>query len=76
MNASTLEPLDALYQAKWGHALPLPPEPELRADYQQLGKFLVKPETPLKVIVTARGELDLDLPLFQYIESKQHVLQS
>jgi hypothetical protein len=34
MNASTLDPLDSLYQVEWGHALPLPPE--LATIYGQL----------------------------------------
>ena len=39
--------------------------PELRDGYQQLRASLGKPEPQLNVIVTARGELNLDLPLFQ-----------
>lgn len=39
--------------------------PELRDVYQQLRIRLGKPGPPLNVIVTARGELNLDLPLFQ-----------
>lgn len=39
--------------------------PELRDGYQQLRASLGKPKPPLNVIVTARGELNLDLPLFQ-----------
>jgi riboflavin biosynthesis pyrimidine reductase len=39
--------------------------PGLRDVYQQLRMSLGKPELPLNVIVTARGELNLDLPLFQ-----------
>ncbi len=33
--------------------------------YQQLRTSLGKPAPPLNVIVTARGEIDLDLPVFQ-----------
>jgi riboflavin biosynthesis pyrimidine reductase len=39
--------------------------PELRESYQHLRRNLGKPGPPLNVIVTARGELNLDLPLFQ-----------
>jgi riboflavin biosynthesis pyrimidine reductase len=39
--------------------------PALSDGYQQLRTSLGKPEPPLNVIVTARGELNLDLPLFQ-----------
>ncbi len=39
--------------------------PELRDSYQHLRRHLGKPDLPLNVIVTARGELNLDLPLFQ-----------
>lgn len=39
--------------------------PELAEAYQLLRTSLQKPETPLNVIVTARGEVDLALPIFQ-----------
>jgi riboflavin biosynthesis pyrimidine reductase len=39
--------------------------PELAEVYQLLRTSLEKPETPLNVIVTARGEVDLALPIFQ-----------
>jgi riboflavin biosynthesis pyrimidine reductase len=39
--------------------------PELAEAYQLLRTSLGKPETPLNVIVTARGEVDLALPVFQ-----------
>lgn len=39
--------------------------PELGDVYQQLRMKLGKPEPPLNVIVTAHGNLDLNLPLFQ-----------
>jgi len=38
--------------------------PSLHDVYQQLRRGLGKPESPLNVIVTAHGELNLDLPLF------------
>ena len=39
--------------------------PPLAGSYQQLRANLGKPERPLNVIVTARGEVDLQLPVFQ-----------
>ncbi len=39
--------------------------PGLRGAYEQLRRNLGKPGPPLNVIVTARGEIDLDRPLFQ-----------
>ncbi len=39
--------------------------PRLSGVYQQLRMSLGKPEPPLNVIVTARGEINLDLSLFQ-----------
>ena len=39
--------------------------PPLAGMYQQLRTSLGKPTPPLNVIVTARGAVDLDLPLFQ-----------
>jgi len=39
--------------------------PRLSDVYQQLRMSLGKPEPPLNVVVTARGEIDLDLSLFQ-----------
>jgi riboflavin biosynthesis pyrimidine reductase len=39
--------------------------PALSAVYQQLRIDLGKPEPPLNVIVTAHGEVNLDLPVFQ-----------
>ena len=39
--------------------------PALADAYQSLRTALGKPEPPLNVIVTASGELDLDLPVFQ-----------
>jgi riboflavin biosynthesis pyrimidine reductase len=39
--------------------------PALAGSYQQLRVSLGKPEPPLNVIVTARGEVDLQLPVFQ-----------
>jgi riboflavin biosynthesis pyrimidine reductase len=39
--------------------------PALADEYQQLRSDLGKPEPPLNVIVTARGTLDLELPVFQ-----------
>src|SRR5947207_10787906 len=39
--------------------------PVLSGVYQQLRMSLGKPEPPLNVIVTARGEINLDLPIFQ-----------
>lgn len=39
--------------------------PALSAVYQQLRITLGKPEPPLTVIVTAHGEVNLDLPVFQ-----------
>ncbi|HEX9130923.1 MAG TPA: dihydrofolate reductase family protein [Ktedonobacteraceae bacterium] len=42
--------------------------PPLAGPYQQLRTSLGKPEPPLNVIVTARGEVDLQLPVFQSSE--------
>lgn len=39
--------------------------PPLAEAYQALRTTLRRPEPPLNVIVTARGEIDLNLPLFQ-----------
>jgi riboflavin biosynthesis pyrimidine reductase len=39
--------------------------PALADAYQQLRTSMGKPEPPLNVIVTAHGEVDLDLPVFQ-----------
>ena len=39
--------------------------PPLADQYQQLRETLGKPDPPLNVIVTARGEIDLDLPVFR-----------
>jgi len=39
--------------------------PPLREVYRQLRRNLGKTEPPLNVIVTVRGEIDLDLPIFQ-----------
>ena len=39
--------------------------PPLVQEYQLLRTNLGKPEPPLNVIVTARGEIDLDLPVFR-----------
>ena len=39
--------------------------PALATAYQALRTALGKPEPPLNVVVTARGELDLDRPVFQ-----------
>lgn len=39
--------------------------PPLASSYQQLRTNLGKPEPPLNIIVTARGEVDLQLPVFQ-----------
>lgn len=39
--------------------------PPLAGSYQQLRTSLGKPEPPLNVIVSARGEVDLQLPVFQ-----------
>lgn len=38
--------------------------PELADDYRQLSHALGKPDTPLNVVVSGSGELDLSLPLF------------
>src|SRR5215472_7578837 len=37
----------------------------LASAYQQFRESLARPAPPLSVIVTARGEVDLDLPVFQ-----------
>jgi len=39
--------------------------PPLASEYQQLRTSLGKPVPPLNVIVTARGDVSLDLPVFQ-----------
>jgi riboflavin biosynthesis pyrimidine reductase len=39
--------------------------PPLKEEYQQLRKNLNKPKSPLNVIVTARGDLDPNLPVFR-----------
>jgi hypothetical protein len=39
--------------------------PALAAAYQTLRAALGKPDPPLNVIITARGAIDLDLPVFQ-----------
>jgi riboflavin biosynthesis pyrimidine reductase len=39
--------------------------PTLAEEYRALRASLGKPEPPLNVIVTARGQLDLDLPVFR-----------
>src|SRR5437016_13100870 len=39
--------------------------PPLARAYQQFRESLARPAPPLNVIVTARGEVDLDLPVFQ-----------
>jgi riboflavin biosynthesis pyrimidine reductase len=39
--------------------------PELAEDYRQLRHAMGKEEAPLNVIVTARGEVDTTLPIFQ-----------
>jgi riboflavin biosynthesis pyrimidine reductase len=44
--------------------------PALSDGYQQLRTSLGKPEPPLNVIVTASGEVDLDLPVFQSDEDR------
>jgi riboflavin biosynthesis pyrimidine reductase len=54
--------LRAAPQHRWTAAYIYPP---LAPAYQQLRTTLGKAASPLNVIVTARGELNLDLPVFQ-----------
>ena len=54
--------LRAVPQHRWTAAYAAP---AYASTYQQLRARLGKPEPPLNVIVTARGEITLDLPVFQ-----------
>ncbi len=54
--------LRAVPQHRWTAAYVAP---AYASAYQQLRMRLGKPESPLNVIVTARGEVDLTLPVFQ-----------
>jgi riboflavin biosynthesis pyrimidine reductase len=54
--------LRAVPQHRWSAAYVAP---AYASAYQQLRTRLGKPESPLNVIVTARGEITLNLPVFQ-----------